>query len=189
MACFTADSRQQNATLNKNHTICNCFEVIPGQREKRGVVWPAGTQKLISKIFYDRMMRMRLNARQWPVLRLIQDSKTPLGMENRIMFTFFQVIPGQRGKKSVEWSAPPQTLISTIFYGPMTCISLSVRHWPILRLIQDSKTPLGMENRNIFTCFDVIPGFLLLLLFTHIQHIVRTYDSRQSCLWLAEQGD
>ena len=28
-----------------------------------------------------------------------------------------------------------------------------------------------------------------LLLFTHIQHIVRTYDSRQSCLWSAEQGD
>ena len=26
-------------------------------------------------------------------------------------------------------------------------------------------------------------------LFTHIQHIVRTYDSRQSCLWSAEQGD
>ena len=30
---------------------------------------------------------------------------------------------------------------------------------------------------------------LLLLLFTHVQHIVRTYDSRQSCLWSAEQGD
>ena len=27
------------------------------------------------------------------------------------------------------------------------------------------------------------------LLFTHIQHIVRTYDSRQSCLWSAEEGD
>ena len=30
---------------------------------------------------------------------------------------------------------------------------------------------------------------LLLLLFTYIQHIVRTYNSRQSCLWSAEQGD
>ena len=30
---------------------------------------------------------------------------------------------------------------------------------------------------------------LLLLLFTHIQHIVRTYDSHQSCLWSAEQRD
>ena len=30
---------------------------------------------------------------------------------------------------------------------------------------------------------------LLLLLFTHIQHIVRAYDSRQSCLLSAEQGD
>ena len=30
---------------------------------------------------------------------------------------------------------------------------------------------------------------LLLLLFNHTQHIVRTYDSRQSSLWSAEQGD
>ena len=29
----------------------------------------------------------------------------------------------------------------------------------------------------------------LLLLFTDVQHNMRTYDSRQSCLWSAEQGD
>ena len=30
---------------------------------------------------------------------------------------------------------------------------------------------------------------LLFMLFTNIQHIVRTYDSRQSCLWSAKRGD
>ena len=41
-----------------------------------------------------------------------------------------------------------------------------------------------------FSTGRVLPStpLLLLLLFTHIQHIVRTYDSRQSCLWSAEQG-
>jgi len=101
---------------------------------------------------------MSLSVRQWPVLRLIQVSKTPLEIKNRINSPRVEVIPGQRGKRSVGWLAGPQTLINTIFYGQSTCMSLSVRQWPVLRLIQDSKTPLRIKTRNIAACFQFIPG-------------------------------
>ena len=45
---------------------------------------------------------MRLNVLQWPVLRLVQDSKTPLGIKDRNISTLFEVIPGQRGGKGIE---------------------------------------------------------------------------------------
>ena len=41
---------------------------------------------------------MRLNVLQWPVLRLIHDSKTPPGIKDRNISTLFEVIPGQRGE-------------------------------------------------------------------------------------------
>ena len=41
---------------------------------------------------------MSLYVLQWPVLRLIHDSKTPLGIKDRNISTLFEVIPGQRGE-------------------------------------------------------------------------------------------
>ena len=98
IAYFTADSRQQNASWKKPRNICTCFEVIPGQRGKRSVGWLAGPQTLISTIFHGRGTCMSLSVRQWPGLRLIQDSKTSLGMKNRNIAACFQFIPGQRGE-------------------------------------------------------------------------------------------
>ena len=45
---------------------------------------------------------MRLNVLQWPVLRLVQDSKTPLGIKDRNVSTLSDVTPGQRGGIGVE---------------------------------------------------------------------------------------
>ena len=45
---------------------------------------------------------MRLNVLQWPVLRLVQDSKTSLERKDRNVSTLFEVIPGQRGGIGVE---------------------------------------------------------------------------------------
>ena len=45
---------------------------------------------------------MRLNVLQWPVLRLVQDSKTPLERKDRNVTTLVEVIPGQRGGIGVE---------------------------------------------------------------------------------------
>ena len=45
---------------------------------------------------------MRLNVLQWPVLRLIHHSKTPLERKDRNVSTLFEVIPGQRGVIGVE---------------------------------------------------------------------------------------
>ena len=45
---------------------------------------------------------MRLNVLQWPVLRLVQDSKTSFGIKDRNISTLFEVIPGQREGIGVE---------------------------------------------------------------------------------------
>ena len=98
MACFTADSRQQNASWRKNSQYCCLFSVHSTAEGGIAMEWSAGSEKLINTIFHERMTRVRLNVRQWPVLRLIQDSKAPLEIKNRFNSACFQFIPGQRGE-------------------------------------------------------------------------------------------
>ena len=51
------------------------------------------------------------------------------------------------------------------------------------------KGTVVLQISNVTLCADHIWREAVLLLFTHIQHIVRTHDSRQSWLWSAERGD
>ena len=72
-----------------------------------------------------------------------------------------------------QWIPPYQT---TVFYGILHTFLLPSKSWMGPVFEQDMSE-------------DCKPYPMLLLLFTHIQHIVRTYDSRQSCLWSAEERD
>ena len=126
----------------ETRTFCTWFRVIPRPNVKRGVGWSAGPQKLISAIFHGRMSCITLNLRKCYFFRLIQYGKTPFNKKKRNFSTCFEVIPRQKGGRGVGWLAGPQKLISIIFHERMTCMRLNVRQWPVLRLIQDSKTLL-----------------------------------------------